>query len=190
MAITCRWHWDDHYLYKMTLRWLLPPDGDIEMTTANRGWHWDDNYHQRVTLRWLLPAKGNIEMTTTCSEWHWYDYRALPGVGQHILSSSVYSTIVTRRVPLVEQDLLNLPENLIPPPVSNRVCVARSSVFCKMLCRWLSFVILVIIWSVRLGFIYGFWFPLVSSSFFFLNIIFNHYISSIYISGKSAMTAN
>jgi hypothetical protein len=41
---------------------------------------------------------------------------------------------VTRRVPLVEQDL-TLPENLSSPPVFRGVRVTRSFIFCIVFCR-------------------------------------------------------
>ena len=41
-----------------------------------------------------------------------------------------FVTILTRRVPLVEQELLILPEHLTSPPVFSRVPVTRSLVLC------------------------------------------------------------
>ena len=46
-----------------------------------------------------------------------------------------FVTRVTRRVPLMEQELLTLPEHLSPPPVFNGIRVHRPLVFCVMLCR-------------------------------------------------------
>ena len=40
---------------------------------------------------------------------------------------------VTRRVPLVEQELLNLPEQLSSPPVFSGIRVSRSLVLCSAL---------------------------------------------------------
>jgi hypothetical protein len=44
-------------------------------------------------------------------------------------------TRLTRRVPLVKQELLTLPENMSSPPVFSGVRVARSLVFCVVFCR-------------------------------------------------------
>ena len=43
--------------------------------------------------------------------------------------------VTQRRMPLVEQKLLTLPEHLSSPPVLSRVHVARSLVFCVVFCR-------------------------------------------------------
>jgi len=51
-----------------------------------------------------------------------------------IFPIAVYAR-ATRRVPLVEQDLLTLPENLSSPPVFNGDRVTRSLVFCVVFCR-------------------------------------------------------
>ena len=48
-------------------------------------------------------------------------------------------TRVTRRVPLVEQELLTLPEHMNSPPVFSGVRVARSLVFGVVFCRSLFF---------------------------------------------------
>jgi hypothetical protein len=56
--------------------------------------------------------------------------------------SRLITTRSTRRVPLVEQELLTLPEYLGSPPVFSGVCVSRSLVL--RVCfvdRWLSFCI-------------------------------------------------
>jgi len=50
----------------------------------------------------------------------------------------VYFT-VTRRVSLVEQELLALPEHTCSPPVVSGVHVVRSLVFCVVFCRSLFF---------------------------------------------------
>jgi hypothetical protein len=33
---------DDYNFKRVTLRWLLPTERDIEITNTYRGWHWDD----------------------------------------------------------------------------------------------------------------------------------------------------
>ena len=58
---------------------------------------------------------------------------------------------VTRQVPLVEQELLTLPEHLSSAPVCNGVHVSRSLVLCIIFCRSL-FVLLAIVLSVLLRF--------------------------------------
>jgi len=44
---------------------------------------------------------------------------------------------VTRRVPLVHQELLTSPVHLSSPPVFSGVRLSRSLVFCVVFCRWL-----------------------------------------------------
>jgi len=64
-------------------------------------------------------------------------------------------TRLTRRVPIVEQELLSLPEHLNSPPVFRGVCVTRSLVLCVCFVdRFLSFVLfrLAIVLSVLLRF--------------------------------------
>ena len=48
-----------------------------------------------------------------------------------------FETRVTRREPLVEQELLTIPEHMSSPSVFSGVCVARSLVFCVVFCRLL-----------------------------------------------------
>jgi hypothetical protein len=54
----------------VTLRWVLPIEGDIEMAITSRGWHWDEYYLQRMTLRWLLFPEGDMKMTITSRGWY------------------------------------------------------------------------------------------------------------------------
>ena len=42
---------------------------------------------------------------------------------------------ITRRVPLVEQELLTFPDHQCSPPILSRVRVTRSLVLCVMFCR-------------------------------------------------------
>jgi hypothetical protein len=49
--------------------------------------------------------------------------------GRHMLTSRVVSRL-TRRVSLVEQELLTLPEHLSSPPVFSGVRVTRSLILC------------------------------------------------------------
>ena len=55
---------------------------------------------------------------------------------------------LTRRVPLVEQELPTLPEHLSSPPVFNGVCVIRSLVLYVMFCRSLFFLLSFLFWSL------------------------------------------
>jgi hypothetical protein len=64
-----------------------------------------------------------------------------------------FVTRLTRRVPLVEQELLTLPEHLSSPPVFTRVRVTRSLALCIMFCRSLFVLfLLTIVLSVLLSF--------------------------------------
>jgi hypothetical protein len=49
-------------------------------------------------------------------------------LSQYITTSFI--TRLTRRMSLVQQELLTLPEHLSPPPVYSRVRVTRSLVLC------------------------------------------------------------
>jgi hypothetical protein len=72
-----------------------------------------------------------------------------------------FVTRLTRRVPLVEQELLTLPEHLSSPPVFSGVCVTRSLVL--YVCfpdRCLSFCAFSFGRCVVCSSIYGFWLPL------------------------------
>ena len=58
-------------------------------------------------------------------------------------------TRLTRQVPLVEQELLTLPEHLSSPPIFSGVRVTRSLVLCVMFC-WSLFVLLYFFfWPLR-----------------------------------------
>ena len=94
-----------------------------------------------------------------------------------------FVTRLTRRVPLVEQVLLTLPEHLSSPPVFSGVHVTRSLVLCLMFCRSLFVLLSFFFWPLCCLFffdirilitslvscghcvvcsssIYGFWLPL------------------------------
>ena len=72
------------------------------------------------------------------------------------------SLTVTRRVSLVEQEVLTLPEYVSSTAMFSGVHVARSLVFCVMFC-WSLFVFFLFFsfenWIVCPSSIYGFWFP-------------------------------
>ena len=90
--------------------------------------------------------------------------RRVPLVDQEILTTPEHlsSPPVFSRVPLVEQELLTIPEHLSSPPVFSRVRVARSLALCVCFVdRYLSFC------TCSFGHcfvcsssIYGFWLPL------------------------------
>ena len=78
-----------------------------------------------------------------------------------------FVTILTRRVPLVEHELLNLPEHLSSPPILVRSCYSIFSFMC-MFCRSL-FVLL-----------YFFFCPLCCLFFFDIRILITPLVSSIF----------
>jgi hypothetical protein len=53
----------------------------------------------------------------------------------------------TRRLPLLEQELISLPEHVGSPPVFSGVRVARSLVFCVVFCRSLFIILSLFSWS-------------------------------------------
>jgi hypothetical protein len=57
-----------------------------------------------------------------------------------------FATRVTRRVPLVEHELLTLTEHLSLPPVFSGVRVTRSLVLCVMFCRSLFVLLFFFFW--------------------------------------------
>jgi hypothetical protein len=60
---------------------------------------------------------------------------------------------ITRRVPLVEHELLTIPVHLSSPPVFSGVRVTRSLVLCEMLCRSSVVFLSFFCWSLRCLFI-------------------------------------
>jgi len=57
---------------------------------------------------------------------------------------------VTRLLSHVEQELLTIPEHLSSPPVFSDVRVARSLIFCVVICRWL-FVLFTFLFAIVLS---------------------------------------
>jgi hypothetical protein len=81
---------------------------------------------------------------------------------------------VTWWVPLVEQELLTLPEHLGSPPVISEIRVTRSLVFCGVLCRSLFILLVIVLFDLH----YVVW-P--SSIYkFFLWIIYIHCKQSVH----------
>jgi hypothetical protein len=100
----------------------------------------------------------------------------VPLVVIHTSLSFPHSWLITgfitrsiRRVPLVEQELLTLPEHLSSPPVFSGVRVTRSLVLCVCFVdRCLSFCTFSFSHCVVCSCsIYGFWYPFVSSNSFY-----------------------
>jgi hypothetical protein len=82
-------------------------------------------------------------------------------------------TRLTRRAPLVAQELLTLPEHLSSPPIFSEVCVTRSLVLCYsifdlmcMFCRSLFVLLIFLFW------------PLCSMFFFDIRIMITPLVSS------------
>ena len=72
-----------------------------------------------------------------------------------------FVTRLTRRVPIVEQELFTLPEHLSSPPVFSGVRVSRSLVLCVCFVdRCLSFCTFSFAHCVVCSSLYGFWLPL------------------------------
>jgi hypothetical protein len=101
---------------------------------------------------YTIPLKNNI------STWKHNSSRSFP----HSRLITGFVTRLTRRVPLVKQELLTLPEHLSSPPVFSEVRVTRSLVLyvcfvdrCLSCCTF-SFSHCVVCSSS----IYGFWLPL------------------------------
>ena len=64
------------------------------------------------------------------------------------LDGQLFVTIVTRRVPLVEQELLPHTKHLRSPPLFSLVRVVRSSVFSVLFCRSLLVLLSIFIWPL------------------------------------------
>ena len=94
----------------------------------NQGLSWSHHFESFTvaTMTWLTV------MEYLCHKWP----RICSTCRKHfpVLSSLVtyhwFVTRLTRRVPLVEQKLITLPEHLSSPPVFGRVRVTRSLVLC------------------------------------------------------------
>ena len=87
---------------------------------------------------------------------------------------TVFVARSTRRVPLMEQELLALPKHLSSHPVYSGVHVARSLVLCVMFCRSLFVLLYFFCWpcvvcSVR--FTDSDYLPLITSNYFYSRLI-------------------
>ena len=100
----------------------------------------------------------------------WQRYMVIYSIDFHFIISNVcvfwFVSKLTRRVPLVEQERLTIPEHLSSLPVFSGVRVTRSSVLCVCFVdRCLSFC--------------TFFWPLCCLFFFYLRILFTPLVSSI-----------
>ena len=115
--------------------------------------------HYNLVNRYRISV---LEMTTICSTWRKH-FVFFP----YSLLNTGFVTRVTRRVPLVEQELLTLPEHLISSPDFNGVYVAQSLAWCVVFCR-----------SLFVLYSFFFW-PLCCLSSFDLWILITPLVSSI-----------
>ena len=79
---------------------------------------------------------------------------------KHFPHSWIITRVVTRVArwePLVEQELLSLPEHLSSPPVFSGVYVTRSLVLCVMFCRSLFVLLSFFLWSFCCLFLFDLW---------------------------------
>ena len=99
----------------------------------------------------------------------------------HDLSPGLY--LVSRRVPLVEQGLLTLPEHMSSPPFFSGVHVARSLVFCVVFYRSLFVLLCIFFWPLCCLFFLDLRImitPMVSSNSSCINSVNNVAVGSIF----------
>jgi hypothetical protein len=98
-------------------------------------------------IGWCLTSRGQYfrnrcyknKTTNNNSVWRWYSDRStethvLLGFTSKLRDDDMV-TRVTRRVPLMEQELLTFPNHRSSPPVFSRVRVTRSLILYEMFCR-------------------------------------------------------
>jgi hypothetical protein len=109
-------------------------------TKGSSGLSWSHHFESFTvaTMTWLTV----IEYRYLCHKWPWLcstcrkRFRSFP----HSWLITGFVTRLTRRVPLVEQELFTLPEHLSSPPVFSGVRITRSLVLCVFFVdRCLSF---------------------------------------------------
>ena len=105
-----------------------------------------------VVAQKLCPVSTGVVMLHTTRQWCCYT-----------LWNFVW---LTRRIPLVEQELLTLPEHLSSSPVFSGARVTRSLVLCVIFCRSLFLLLSYFFWS------------LCGMSFFDLRILMTPLVSS------------
>jgi hypothetical protein len=113
-------------------------------------WSWSHHFVSFTvgTIRWLTVTEYLCHKMTT-------DMLRL-SQSQYSPRSWLINWFVTRQMPLMEQELINLPEHLSSPSVFNEAYVDRSIVFCAVFC-WqlvvlLCFFLLSIVLSVYFRF--------------------------------------
>ena len=102
-------------LYHLTTKFSVPRNHDIQCTTkgiSNRR-HTKKYENDEMKSQWTSHLPPNHE-----NRWHYSIYK-----GQE-----AFLTSVTRRVPLVEQELFSVPNGLFP--LFRGVCVDQSLLFC------------------------------------------------------------
>jgi hypothetical protein len=112
-----------------------------------------------ISLSFILDNRGaNTRSTPLDHITHYTTLRKHFPVLSSFMTYYRFENRVTRRVQLVEQELLTLPELPSSPHVFSGVRVSRSLVFCVMFCRSL-FVLLSFVYCVVCPSIYGFRLP-------------------------------
>jgi hypothetical protein len=91
-------------------------------------WSWSHHFVSFTvgTIRWLTVTEYLCHKMTT-------DMLRL-SQSQYSPRSWLINWFVTRQMPLMEQELINLPEHLSSPSVFNEAYVDRSIVFCAVFC--------------------------------------------------------
>ena len=126
--------------------------------------HWLKKWNHLASIIWIPPSRLSLSI---CKAKYGVDFHlsyTLPGpflMNLWLITRSV--TRLTRRVSLMEQELLTLPENLSSPPVFSDVRVTRSLVLCVCsVYRCLSFCTFSLghCTCVVCSSTYGFWLPL------------------------------
>ena len=105
------WHWDTHDYPSQRIVFGCLWNSDNGLAKVSWSHHFES--FTVATMTWLTAME--------------YLFHKWPRI------CSTFLTRLTRRVPLVEQELLTLPEHVISPPVFRGVRVTRFAVLCVML---------------------------------------------------------
>jgi branched-subunit amino acid transport protein len=153
-AKQCRlhqWHPSCYYLFAMlTAKIVFRSTSSIYKNTS---------LLSVITNNEKGPILQLTVMEYLCDKWPFIvnTSRSFP----HSLLITRFVTRLTRQVPLVEQELLTLPEHMISPLVFNEVRVTRSLFLCVCFVdHRLSFCTFSFGYCVVCSSIYGFWLPL------------------------------
>ena len=130
-------------------------------------WKQDNFFDRGLLLKWKLRNPGlrwrhlfeSFTVATitwlTVTEYMCHKWGQICSICRKIFPSFPHSWLttgfvirVTRRVTLVDRELLTLPEHMSSPPVFSRVRVARSLVFCVVFCRSLFVLLSVFFWPL------------------------------------------